>query len=390
MTKEEARDIFREASAACIRLYQDKVNRTNRVNEAAKDLEQKLGDIWGSLCELYEEKYPLWHADQSHKGYLCRTVNEKEVKVPYHLVDDFPLGDTLNELCQLAIKVKTADNGVVCISGSTTFLRSLEYVADIDYCEYVPVDKSTSWHVAFVNTLEAATSRFSNDLAWLRGKVEVFDDNGVITTLKLGENALQITANIGRGKLDFVAQFMGEIVKATNVILPVDKDQADDSNLGLSFPLQEAPITDGSWVPQKLLEPISLGAYATWLSKEVKDYQDSEPIKAAKRALSLARLTGFPEEADQVIDILTKHGAPLKATLDARQALKAKFLNMQDCDENVMRDLSQKLDKTINKLSNAYSRYNDAATNCSDQLKQVMTELCEALQREIAIASNAP
>lgn len=89
-------DDFRQASATCIRLYQNREYQTDRVAKAAKGLERILESIWWELCKLYSKKYDSWHADEKYKGCLYKKIGGKQVNVPYHIVDDFPSDKTFN------------------------------------------------------------------------------------------------------------------------------------------------------------------------------------------------------------------------------------------------------------------------------------------------------
>ena len=170
-------------------------------------------------------------------------------------------------------------------------------------------------------------------------------------------------------KLDFVTLYSEQVIEATNMVLPVDPNDPNDPTLSQSFALQEAPITDGSWVPQRLLDPMSLGHYATWLKKEVEKMQNFDLIKAAKRALSLSRITGFSEDGDKIIEQLNDTDAARQTTLRERLALQTLLTDSNHpCKETFLKELL----KTLEYFSpeNRNQNYNDTT-----ELREILTGL---------------
>ncbi|MGC4089850.1 MAG: hypothetical protein QM756_18580 [Polyangiaceae bacterium] len=116
-----------------------------------------------------------------------------------------------------------------------------------------------------------------------------------------------------------------------------------------SFAQQEAPIVDGAWVPQTLLAPLSIGRYAEWLRGQVTKKIDSDPVKAAKRALSLARITGYPEHGERVISALRAGTELVEVALEARRALLP-HLGLLASQPSIQSGFRDALDCTMKRL----------------------------------------
>jgi hypothetical protein len=120
-------------------------------------------------------------------------------------------------------------------------------------------------------------------------------------------------------KLDFITstRTVGA-VEATNVALLL-ADGRDDV-VRASFAAQEVPIL-GSVLPRPLCEPLQLGRYINFLIAQVQYYTDANPVKALKRALSLARILMLPQWDDDLIEYLQDPRAALTAAIVARSQL---------------------------------------------------------------------
>jgi hypothetical protein len=61
----------------------------------------------------------------------------------------------------------------------------------------------------------------------------------------------------------------------------------------------------------KLCEPLQLGSYINFLIEQIEHYASENPVKALKRALSLARIVMLPEWCDTLIQQLQDPRAAL-------------------------------------------------------------------------------
>jgi hypothetical protein len=94
----------------------------------------------------------------------------------------------------------------------------------------------------------------------------------------------------------------------------------EDEIVRASFAAQEVPIP-GSVLPRPLCEPLQLGRYINFLIEQVQHYAQSNPVKALKRALSLARILMLPQWSDDLIERLQDPRAALTAAMEARSQL---------------------------------------------------------------------
>jgi hypothetical protein len=316
-TNDTARTIFQRATVACIRLYQQTqagVPQSEELREAVEGVEKLLVRIWTALAREYAARAAGWSTDAANPGYLLCETAVGHVKVPYHLATDFPREPLLGGLTELAFRIRTSGGSAICVSGSSTFWEALEVVADVDFCEYTPVSGTTDAQAEFRKRLFDASCIKCDDLFCTKAKA---NDHTRAEIPLAGTDPTPIF----RAKLDFIALLASEVVEATNVVLPVRNGDSQDPVLQESFPQQEAPVADGAWVPQALLAPLSIGRYADWLRREVTDKIDSLPVKAAKRALALARLAGYANHGERLIAALRVGTELVEAAVEARRAL---------------------------------------------------------------------
>jgi hypothetical protein len=379
-TKEDLSISFKQATAVCILVYEERENNNDDLVQAQAedlaDLQALLEITWGSLCKIKASGREGWRASTDHIGYLVRETSTGNILVPYHLADFFPSEDALDNLCRIASGVRVSD-GVICLSGSSTFSGILRYISDLDYCEYAPFDRGEGWHDQFLNALRTPLEQQECEIMCLKGSVF----NAEIPPKKIytfhtpedcQTQCFDYTLT-SYAKLDFVTLYLEQVIKATNIVLPVDPGNPNDPTLSRSFAPQEAPIADGSWFPQRLLDPMSLGHCATWLKEEVREMQNVDLIKAAKRALSLSRITGFWEYGNDIIEQLNDTDAARQATLEEREALETLLTESNHpCRETFLNKLQETLEYFL--PENPKPNYNDTT-----KLRRILTELLERI-----------
>ena len=85
------------------------------------------------------------------------------------------------------------------------------------------------------------------------------------------------------------------------------------------------PLTGGAgWIPRRLDKPFELGRYLQFVESEVRKYVNSRPVKAAKRALSMASLLLYGEAANALSKILRDSGLDVVVGLAAASKSRAK------------------------------------------------------------------
>lgn len=300
-----------DLAVQCIRLFQARSRREPEatLEPAVESLRTALTDRWQIWAEVFAAAEDDCYADPANPGYIVRRADGEQVRVPCHLAGDFPSSEDLRDLVRVARLVRVTSEGIICISGSATFLRSLCWAADLDYCEYADTRRVLALHEALLVRRELSEQTVVCVGVVARG----FTNEEV----ELGSGL-----PIARAKLDFLActDEANDVVEATNVLLPVADDRR---SLEHSFALQEAPLGDGTWLPQDLLDPTTFGRYALWLFRETaKKVASNDVVKAAKRGLSLARLCGLDGRADEIIRLLRAEGCSLRAAREARENLR--------------------------------------------------------------------
>lgn len=377
---------FRRAIADCIRLHRVTLGGTlwsNALHESVDMLRRLLAQIWGEFARIYAARTASWIADLENPGYLMRKAHHAEVRVPYHLAPDFPNDQTLDELVDIALAIRIGGLSVICLSGSSTFWEALRIVADVDFCEYVPVTTSTSENPLSVRLLRLSEIR-TDRLVCI--EVKVYNTKGDDLSL----DSPQDLPAIFRAKLRFITFFSNDVVEATNLVLQSTRGSVDPA-LKLSNPAQEAPIINGSWVPQELLDPMSLGRYADWLMSEVSSKWDSNPTKAAKRGISLARITGYPEHGNHLISILQKGTGLVEAAMSARSGLFPAIQELVESYPDIGQPLMRALKHTNEKLRREFDARRLGAEKYSAQgtndLKKALTSLLRDVSKGVNGAS---
>lgn len=337
---------FRRAIADCVRLHRATLTPaewSTGLHDSVDVLRLLLGQIWGAFARIYAARTKNWIADQDNPGYLIRKAQHAEVRVPYHLAPDFPDDGALDDLVDLALKVRVGGKGVICLSGSSTFLAALRIVADVDFCEYF-IETTLKQEESLKERLRALSKTSSERLVCT--EVKVYNRKGEVISLEIAQDVVAIF----RAKVRFLALLAGDIVETTNLVLQSSGGSTDPS-LRLSHAAQEAPIVNGSWIPQELLDPLSIGRYVDWLLAEVRSKLKTDLIKAAKRGLSLARITGYAKHGDGLISILQNGVGLLEAAIDARAELLPVILEKLQSNPNIGRPLMSAFRRTKKKLN---------------------------------------
>lgn len=239
--------------------------------------------------------------DPKYPGYLWRKVGDSVVYVPFNLARVSPRANILTEVIAIGEKVRVSNEGTVCISGSTTFLGSLQIITDLDYCEYY-VDLFANIKERL--TIVSSMAELPLILAKLANVEYRCTEDG-----KMSELATRFMDDPQRLKLDFMSCGQLGPMPTTNVILP--NEDGGDGQSSQTFAYQEA-VVGGAEPYRALVDPINFGRYLRFLQTEIHKYIDlsnENPIyavKALKRVLSLLLASGYHDEVNQVVSQLNR------------------------------------------------------------------------------------
>jgi hypothetical protein len=369
---------------------------TSEPGEGAKRvlgaMRSAIEDLWAWLATNAAAEFQGASVDSANPGYLIRD----KVLVPFYLLQDLPGAAELAEIAALGLSLRVTDDGVICLSGSTALLGSLKFVGDIDYCEYaVPGTYTTADIVA------SASAHAVRTALPLCERVKVVDP-------KWSQNCAAWDASTPREltrcidedgayqlKLDFITstQAVGP-VEATNMALLLAEGREDEI-LRASFAAQEIPIL-GSVLPRPLCEPLQLGRYINFLIEQVQQYADANPVKALKRALSLARILMLPEWSDDLIEYLRDPRAALSAAMEARSQLLESLSGGPEVSsaraqtrEALRRSLEStiaELEKALEASPGAHSATHAAADLWAGETALVLSSFIQDIREAIAAA----
>lgn len=314
-------------------------------------MQSAIEDLWELLAAIAAATFQGATVDSAHPGYLIRD----QVLVPFYLLEDLPGTNELGELVALGLSLRVAPNGVICLSGSTALLGTLRFVGDIDYCEYAaPGTYSTEDIVASTSAHAGRTAcplcervKVMNP-KWSQSCSAWDSSSSVELTRRIDtERAYQL-------KLDFITNTQSAgTVEATNVALLLVAGREDEI-VRASFAAQEVPIP-GSVLPRPLCEPLQLGRYINFLIEQVEHYADTSPVKALKRALSLARILMLPQWDETLIEYLQDPRAALTAAMHTRSQLLATLSDSTETGSaraETREALRHSLESTIAELEN--------------------------------------
>lgn len=319
------------ASARLVR--RNEAQWTERVQVDARRLRRLLMVIYEELAYYQAAVTPDVVADPQHPGYLVSAFDGVQLRVPYHLFDAIPAGDTMQEILAVARAVRTFDDSTICISGSCAMYDGLGAVTDVDFCEYVSFEPRQ--RSSFASSV-ARAEQIDDDRVLCFG-IHLFEmqydprsgKNGVVRYEKSrwpwiplpSRNAAltEILPRARKAKFDFLADTTAEgLIVVTDIALIVDG--IHDHLFIESHPAQEVPIAfSGSYVPRKLHDPLAAGRYVVFLVEETQKALDRDSLsKAAKRAYALARLLTRDRDADAIADTMQKHDVFIDAALASR------------------------------------------------------------------------
>jgi hypothetical protein len=243
----------------------------------------------------------------------------------------------LSELVSLSERLRVGSSSTVCLSGSTIFAGSLGFVGDLDFCEYVDGIQLLD----FLKLVLIGTEQINQTICWEfkypGGEVaRPWSSLSFPNALSLLQLVRTCQPARRKAKMDYVAETTGfGTTQATNLIIWVDTDDQESAAIEASFAFQEAPLFIGEvkWIPRSLAQPAMAATYIDFLCSEIDLYMDEEkPVKAAKRAISLAVFMLFDEHAERLRSFLKSNGCLQRDALQQRRRLHKQVSEHADAD----------------------------------------------------------
>lgn len=278
-------------------------------------------------------------ASEAQPGYLRGKVGEQHLYVPYNLVRGLAPRTLLEQIVGVGNAIRICDQSRLCVSGSSTFLGDLNFVADIDFCEYASIEPlAIATRVVTLAERDHAPHLIEVKIDGQK-QHHPWRNCSTRTTALLTQNLSHPPAN--PAMFDFIdgSTTLG-LIPVTNLVLPVLGDRPHEGHGAASHPFQEVIVTPVEVVIPDLTDKSVLVAYTNFLRGEVIARQQSDPIKALKRAISLFRLLGIEDMTETAIDMVND---PASEAI-VRRKRRDELIKWSDrCDPTVKEWLSSQL-----------------------------------------------
>ena len=322
MSAEADLDVVRSVLGRCVLIARAVEDGLLTADDAVvlRQIEDVLRSVWRVSSTM--AALELGAEVDAEPGYL----NSNGIRIPFYFFADIPDAASLQAFVDLGASVRISEAGTLCLAGSAAMMRTVTFIADVDYCEYVPytdADRGDMLDRVAVHTQreEPPLCRTVKEFggSWRCDCPAEWDSSA--------RSALDLLVMNGarRLKLDFVARGDDPIgvLETTNLALLHGGDD-DESVLQASFAAQEVVLTPAE-LPRALADPIQVGRYIDFLVEEVNRYATAKPQKALKRALCLARVLRLSGADDRVIDLLRESPGALSSAIEARSELLARL-----------------------------------------------------------------
>jgi hypothetical protein len=273
-----------------------------------------LKDALIDLASAYEDSVSdgFLRAAPSNPGYLEGVCGAWSVYVPWPLARYFPAPNVLHEILELANQTSIQSAGSICVSGSVTSLGSGIPIGDMDFCQYVSASPK--------DYIDAAATFAQPNKYRVLVTASYGMTNSLLVRAPWSENWPSLTARMGacgtiaeadRFMVDFIGKSPGfGVLPVSTVILSSDFDDQRHGAARFSFAYQEAISVQRHekerFAIWSLADPYQLGKYLTFLEDQIFEYIDKKPIKALKRAFSLARIMRLDVIAEMAREVLVK------------------------------------------------------------------------------------
>lgn len=289
----------------------------SRSNEAFYTLlKEKLRGSLTSCVALHEQAYDGWFADGANVGFMVKIEDASFLRAPVHLVPLIPDKRFATKIWRLSNEVRLSKQSILALSGSNAVRRVFEHVDDVDFFEYVPDQPE--------DIKETITDRLfqSEPLFCERAKLGQLDFSSPFEKEPIEAAILSLSADdpkLSSVKLDYLTMMVEDRpFEVTNISAFVGRD-FDGVAKQSTYPFQEILLSQKEIVPTQLDDPMQVGEYVCWLLSQIDEHQkEKNHLKAAKRALSLARFCWFDDEVNALHSLFENtvavHQAEIRAT----------------------------------------------------------------------------
>jgi hypothetical protein len=342
------------------------------------EVQDHLEDALVELSRAYRKLDPDGRLEpaEDHPGYLTTACDSWQVFVPWPLVHVCPSDDVFKDLLQAGYRIACSPVDNLCISGSSAARGAKIEIGDLDFCQYVQA--APAQIVATAQTFktpapERVLTRASYGDPVLAFAIAPWPENWS----KL--ESVMLLATTIKDAQRFMVDFLGStvnfgVIPMSNVVLSSDFMNHYGGAAQASFVYQEAiAVPKGrEGPPWSLFDQCQVVRYLEFLRKQIEQHRKCKPVKAVKRALSLAltmRLWPLDREALRILESpacaayvrasRTKELERLKQSGDAEtRAMALKQLNDfpsngGDDEAAALRDLPQECERFIDEFMQA-------------------------------------
>lgn len=328
-------------------------NRSRSESEVVSSSSYKLlrSDLQKTFLlfsKLVAEGYPGWKVDEDNAGFLFRRADSSVVRFPFYLVPVAPTQAEINSVWAISRRLKSADESVICLSGSMTSISAIKNFSDIDFCEYIAAADENEARIKVARKSLDEDGRYFKNLKLGRKRYNRDTREGIIDDAELISPML---GDFSTAKADFIVDYLESsgrddfrICDASNMMIFLDATGKSEGR-SKTFAHQEAILDLSVDIPQDLADPFQLGRYVDWLIGQVKIYlAEGNLAKSCKRALSLARVCHLGKFSDD----LTKLSRECVNFIDAEiVAIKELYADLATVGRS---EVVARLDKSIQLL----------------------------------------
>lgn len=301
-----------------------------------------------TVLALVQARRTNWVPDQQHPGYLTHSLEGATMKAPFHLATGLPGSTVLAELRSIASTIKIGSDSAMCLSGSAVTLAKPQYFGDLDFCEYVPSDEAErSLDRLVALALDNANGATCTEIRIREQKIVRPWKDDCSSANMFGIYRIQPGAVSGKADFVFDTRVTGPI-EVTNTVVWVDRQNSDQEAATLSFPYQEIDvgILSEPWIPRRLNLPTNLARYIRFLKDDIAKYRHQRPVKALKRALSLASFMLLADRRKAILELA--RDAP-DLVIEARNQRTAVVMALREHKDTALRDLAPRMELSLDR-----------------------------------------
>ncbi len=332
MSNKLDRDI-RNIFVSCLEYYRSnptrKSKKRGKKSAPRQHLEDALTKVLLGMAHVYDGMYPGWKVDKEHPGYLFRSDPPIFVRVPYHVLPTFPTDEALSVVWDLSRSIRSSDDSVICISGSNVLRKLFETFGDFDFCEYLnPSRNKQVWRIE--DNLKGNDSLMCLRVSlgsreWLSPVGEVQQVVADISDKFKSDDEQNSTM-----KFDYIATVsQSGLSEVSNLVIAVDEG-GNSASLRKTFAAQEAPLAWSDSLPNEMNNPIEMGRYIDFLSKQISKYREVGNLrKCLKRCASLARILHQKDITDSILDLATDNPVLIQHKVDELEKLRSALSSVE-------------------------------------------------------------